>query len=119
VYEIGRTAARDLTDIGNDDDETATKHLTQVSWFREPELPGQGTNPQSPDGKVSDLGALELTGKSSFLQVHDVPVRRRFDPLQSDNYPGRFMFAGSSLALLLAFLGIGYYLRQYFGLHPR
>lgn len=128
VYEIGRTAARDLTDIGNNDDEPAPKHLTQVSWFRERNLPGQDMNRQNPDGNATEFASLdshplkrpassEKTGES-FLHVHDVRVRPRFDHLQSNNYQGHFIIAGRSLALLLAILGIGYYLRRYFGLHP-
>jgi hypothetical protein len=124
VYEIGRTTARDLTHVKtapviakNASDKLPPKQLTQVSWFQEHGPPSQNMNPQSPGVETTQLAASEVKGVS-FLQVHDVQVRHRFDHLQSDNYLGHFITAGRTLAVVLAVLGIGYYLRRYFGLQP-
>lgn len=138
IYEIGRTAARHMTNINNRlENETTdteacmqaeTKHSSgrtstskQKRWMladllQKSEQNSIKNNPLDRNLAYTEVAAFE--SHKSHLQVHHVQATRRFDRLLEDNSPGRFILWGSGFAFTLAFLVIGIYVRNYFGLHP-
>ena len=123
VYEIGRTAAKELTDTHNIppnpkrcNDESQQNNPVMAHLFQQSEQQGSKHKQLDSTSKVTELGALE--SYQSFLHTHPVQAKQRFDRLLGDAYPGHFNVAGPALAAILAILVIGYYARSYFGLHP-